>query len=125
MGRLGRGALWMLFAPAGFLASLRAGRRKDTQRIVDAIERRDDPRSLARAAAAGELEDELDAQERRRLTEIRHHRRDVLTRLKAAGVPRQQRDAAYLAVADLVGTDNMTIDAAVREVVRRRLGATG
>jgi hypothetical protein len=38
MGKLTRGALWVGFWPAGLLASARAGRRKDTERIVNAIE---------------------------------------------------------------------------------------
>lgn len=51
MGKLRRGALWALFPPAGLFASLRAGSRKDTRRIVDAIERssrgEEDPKALA------------------------------------------------------------------------------
>lgn len=38
MGRLARGALWLTFLPAGAVASVRAGQRKDTKRILDAIE---------------------------------------------------------------------------------------
>lgn len=38
MSKLGRGALWVLFPPAGAMSSYRAGRRKDTQRIVEAIQ---------------------------------------------------------------------------------------
>jgi hypothetical protein len=39
VGKLRRGALWVLFPPAGAVASVRAGQHKDTQRIVDAIDR--------------------------------------------------------------------------------------
>lgn len=37
MGKLRRGALWLTFWPAGAVASVRAGRRRDTDRIVGAI----------------------------------------------------------------------------------------
>jgi hypothetical protein len=37
LGKLSRGALWLVFWPAGALASARAGRRKDTDKIVAAI----------------------------------------------------------------------------------------
>jgi hypothetical protein len=37
MGKVGRGALWLLFPPAGAISSYRAGRRRDVDRIVEAI----------------------------------------------------------------------------------------
>jgi hypothetical protein len=39
MGKLMRGALWVAFPPAGAVASVRAGQRQRTEKIVDAIER--------------------------------------------------------------------------------------
>lgn len=38
MGKMRRGVLWGLFPPAGAVASVRAGQRQDTERIVQAIE---------------------------------------------------------------------------------------
>ena len=37
MGKLRRGLLWVALPPAGAAASYRAGKRKDTDRIVAAI----------------------------------------------------------------------------------------
>lgn len=37
MGKLLRGALWVALPPAGAAASYRAGKRKDTDRIVEAV----------------------------------------------------------------------------------------
>jgi hypothetical protein len=52
-GKLTRGALWMVFPPAGAVASVRAGQRKDTQRIVDAIERAGRPAPAAAEPTPG------------------------------------------------------------------------
>lgn len=122
MGKLTRGALWVLFPPAGIFASYRAGRRKDTDRIVAAVGggTATHPRRLAQAAVAGQLDDELSADERLRFSEVRRHRGSILNKLKTAGVPRGQRDIVYLAVADLVASDGLTIDAAIAEALRRR-----
>lgn len=53
MGKLGRGVLWTLFPPAGAVASVRAGQKKETRRIVDAIERANQPPPVPVQRTAG------------------------------------------------------------------------
>lgn len=59
MGKLTRGALWVGFWPAGAVASLRAGKRKDTDRIVAAIQGPPQPRPPSAPRSSGPSAREL------------------------------------------------------------------
>lgn len=107
MGKLRRGTLWALFPPAGAVASMRAGRRHDTQRIVDAIEHANQqPEPQTPAPISSEAAVRRDA--------VIQRKKEIDRRLQEQGFSdKAQRMRAHMQVIRLVSEEGRTVDEAV------------
>jgi len=112
MGKLRRGALWAIFPPAGMVASMRAGNKKDSERVVAAINQQ---ASQPAPKPAPTPEQAI------RRSEVHKHKKEIDQQLRSAGFrDKAQRMHAHMQVIRLVSDSGYSISDAIAQVIAWR-----